>query len=666
MLYNDFVLYIAALSNPAGNVIQVLDSPAGSTEPLPYPLSVTSRDITRFTQRFEQAIRAITAQKIIDGDFIKDFGSMLFESFPTEIRSAYRSSTDLTLGNQKGLRILLRMNRSSLLRIPWECLYDVERKEYISLNPMTPVVRFPNVLRPTLSNSQPASLPINILIVHPNPVDNPVPGLDEEVAGLSSILSSLEKTEKLRLHYVTPPVNWKNFLKTFQDNDIHILHFIGHSEFDFEKQIGNLIFESNSGSGKSERRTADEMGQLAASKPSLLLAVMNSCQSGITDSLGLVSGISDQLAAAGIPVVLGMQFKITGHASTAFSKNLYSGLFPDDGEEPISLVEAVSIAKNSLKSHLVAGSPEWLTPIVVSRVSQSLPVFLAASNETANETLNKSPIVVESKTQADERLIEVVFDSSVTVNFVVEKIRQNQCVFVVGSGFAELLGFPSLQAVANHLLDKMKIKPYAYTFPDSAENYEYMFTRRELISELQNYVDSQKINKDRSELREAINSIPIKTYIDTNNLNNLIRDPKNEGMSIVNKGDHLWRVNQNKQSVVKIYGDIKESREDEITLTASDHIRFLDRRKDFAQWLAMMERDNSIVYVGFDLDGIELQLADSKIRPNGDPYTGKSFLLSSTKTLQRFSYIKWERRGLEIVNLPVLQFLNMLREAIKK
>ena len=111
----------------------------------------------------------------------------------------------------------------------------------------------------------------------------------------------------------------------------HIFHFSGHGEFngDMGERYGSL---EGAGSvilvgddGRAKPFPAQKLA-LTLSGRSVRLAVLTACEVGQRDAANAWSGVVTALAHAGIPAVVGMQFRIRDSNAVAFSKAFYRAL----------------------------------------------------------------------------------------------------------------------------------------------------------------------------------------------------------------------------------------------------------------------------------------------------------------------------------------------------
>jgi CHAT domain-containing protein len=144
----------------------------------------------------------------------------------------------------------------------------------------------------------------------------------------------------------------------------HVLHFMGHGQFDATTGSGALLFVDERHHIKPV--TGAQLGVLLSNSPTVQLVFLNACQSAeLTRVHGLdpFSGVAAALVMAGMPAVVAMQFPISDRAALIFASKFYPRLAAGD---PVEL--AVAFGREALQLELT-DSQEWGTPVLFMRVS---------------------------------------------------------------------------------------------------------------------------------------------------------------------------------------------------------------------------------------------------------------------------------------------------------
>jgi tetratricopeptide (TPR) repeat protein len=335
----------AVLRSPAGEAYRSFALPAGDRE---------------FRERFlNEGVphRGSRGFEVPDSGVAKNVGTQLYDAvFTGEIETALRVSLGEAKNQGAGLRIRLRMSEApELANLPWEFLYSSRSQSFLALKVESPVVRYvelPEIIEPL--RVQP---PLRILVVTCSPKDAPKLDVSDESKRL------LEATRRPRengslvievLHHAT----WKSLQKRLQESSVHILHFIGHGDFDESSQSSALLFEDESGSAKNI--SGESLAVLLGNHPAIRLVVLNACKGARTSTSAPFAGISQNLLRRGVPGVIAMQFAITDTAARLFAESFY-GAVSNGYSVDTALVEArAAIFLDELGA-------EWATPVLFMR-----------------------------------------------------------------------------------------------------------------------------------------------------------------------------------------------------------------------------------------------------------------------------------------------------------
>ena len=128
---------------------------------------------------------------------------------------------------------------------------------------------------------------------------------------------------------------------TLYERSWHVLHFVGHGEFDEEEDEGFL--ELTDAEGLPDRLFASRLGRYLEDSQSLRLVVLNACESGRT-GLDALSGTAATIMRAGVPAVVAMQYEISDPGAITFAKSFYQGLATGR-----TLDRAVTAARGAMK-----------------------------------------------------------------------------------------------------------------------------------------------------------------------------------------------------------------------------------------------------------------------------------------------------------------------------
>jgi CHAT domain-containing protein len=114
-------------------------------------------------------------------------------------------------------------------------------------------------------------------------------------------------------------------LAALEQSQPHLVHFVGHGEYDERDATGRIALVGLDGNAKWI--AAEDISQLfrrARAAPRVVL--LHSCEGGAVDSQISFAGSAPQLARDGVPCVVAMQFTVTPQSATAFAQAFYDAL----------------------------------------------------------------------------------------------------------------------------------------------------------------------------------------------------------------------------------------------------------------------------------------------------------------------------------------------------
>ncbi|MCS7070946.1 MAG: CHAT domain-containing protein, partial [Anaerolinea sp.] len=300
---------------------------------------------------------------------MRDFGGRLFRALIGD-PSAMRRLYDLTLERAgiAGIRLLITLavqpgRPDPLLRIPFELLHDPER-DFLALSRATPVVRG----RFGIAPRPPADVtpPLRVLVVIASPEGLSPLDVEAEWSNLNMATRSLQSAGLLTLVRLEG-ASAIAVQRRFRAEDFHVIHFIGHSDYDPSQDQGVLILEREDGTRRPQLVTAEQIGRELGEETGIRLVVLNTCRSGQPAESDALRGLATNLALRGIPAVVAMQFPISDSAARSFSEEFYRAL-----ADFMPIDEAVSEGRRAIVNRgigLVAA--EWVTPVLYLRTDSA-------------------------------------------------------------------------------------------------------------------------------------------------------------------------------------------------------------------------------------------------------------------------------------------------------
>jgi hypothetical protein len=360
--YFDFELEIERTGE--GYRVDVHRSLAGEPR-LDVPTSQLTLDLDRFLAgigRPERSLRFVRpaeeAAPPDPTDTLRTFGTALFETFfAGDIGLTYRRTLDEAEDLGAGLRIRLRLaGVPELAQLPWEYLYDPIEDDFVTRSARTPLVRYPEV--PQRVQPYPISTPLRILVIIASPQDLVQLNVQEEWRRLSDALSGLEREGRVTVELLDRATR-PRLQARLDAEDYHIIHFIGHGDFDPESDSGAFFMETDD--RQSHPVSTEGLRTLLRDeRDTLRLVVLNACKGARAAAGDPFAGLAQGLIRAGIQAVIAMQFAITDTAAIQFAQGFYrrvaDGYAIDHALGEVR--KAISLEGNKL---------EWGTPVLFMR-----------------------------------------------------------------------------------------------------------------------------------------------------------------------------------------------------------------------------------------------------------------------------------------------------------
>jgi len=367
MDYEDFEIEIRSAAG-GGHEARVLRSPRGrvaeSFEP-PFPAPELDRVLEALRSRIAQGgerdlqnkARTASPDPPVEVDRL---GEILAERlFPGRVGRYLYWCLGLQEGRRRagqevGLRLRICFDREErfapLAALPWELLrLD---GSFLNQDRQTPVVRY---LEAGRRQPYPLAEGLRVLLVVSAPQDLPALKTDRERDKVREALKRLEGAEIDE--YPQPSV--QGLRARLLDGEYHVVHFVGHGDFDPSTGEGRLLFETE------DRLSQPVDGLLLGSHlqgiPSLRLVILNACWGAAFprhEGQDPFSGVAAALTLRGLPAVVAMQFPVTDPAAITFSEVLYGRL---------AALDPVDAAVTEGRLAICARNPEsteWATPVL--------------------------------------------------------------------------------------------------------------------------------------------------------------------------------------------------------------------------------------------------------------------------------------------------------------
>ena len=334
---------------------KVLNSPGGEAD-CEFSAPITEQELRIFrleTTRARPDLRRAEPEELRGA---REFGQKLFDSvFVGEVSGCLVRSLQKIKPGEVGLRVRLHLSKApELINLPWEYLYESSMGQFLALSKDTPVVRYLEL--PVEARSLAVKPPVRMLVVISSPKDQVKLDVDREWKKLADGLKRLTDTGLVVLEKLEKP-SFSSLMKKLDKEQYHILHFVGHGQYDRARDEGVLLFEDEE--GNAEPITSQALGVLVHDEATLRLVVLNSCEGAISDSTDMLSGTAQNLIQQGVPAVIAMQSEISEGGAQDFSETFY---------ESLARGAPVDAALASARKVLFgAMSAEWGAPVLYMR-----------------------------------------------------------------------------------------------------------------------------------------------------------------------------------------------------------------------------------------------------------------------------------------------------------
>jgi len=293
---------------------------------------------------------------------VREVGQQLFQAlFSGPVYGMYRASLGMTQQQGKRLRVVLRLTAPELAALPWETLFDPETDAYLCRQ--EPLVR--HVPAPYTADPVEVRPPLRILGMVASPRGLPLLDVEAEKDHLAEALAEPMAEGLVEVVWI-PEATWEGVHAQLLAGQWHVLHFVGHGDYDVQADEGVLALVGADGRADlvDARRLADLLGE---AQPTPQLVVLNSCSSGQAGVNDLFSGTAATLARCGISAVAAMQFSISDAAAIAFARGFYTAIAHGRDVDEAARSGRISILG-------AQGSLEWVTPVLYVR-GQSRQLF---------------------------------------------------------------------------------------------------------------------------------------------------------------------------------------------------------------------------------------------------------------------------------------------------
>lgn len=338
--------------------VDVLHSAAGEAS------TVTTLDAAGLLARhaeLQQAVlaSAVPVRRVLEAteQRLRDAGRELFAALlgSGQVAARYQASAAVAAARGQLLRVVTRIDDPLLAGLPWEAMYDDTTGEYVCRSGQ--VVRYVPIAAPVPPLA--VELPLQILAIASSPRGLPTLDVDRERELLDRALGSLAQAGLAEVHWASSAA-WADLQDTLLGGQWHVVHFIGHGDFDPRRDEGIIALVG--ADGRADLVEASRLVDLLRqARPMPRLVVLNSCAGAAGGQEDLFSGTAAALARGGVSAVAAMQYEISDPAAVAFCRGFYGAIARGHGVD-----EAVTSGRVAIIG-LSGRTLEWVTPVLYLR-----------------------------------------------------------------------------------------------------------------------------------------------------------------------------------------------------------------------------------------------------------------------------------------------------------
>jgi hypothetical protein len=377
--------------------------------------------LTRRTIRlFERWMRA---DKFCDSKEIAVFGQHLYQLlFDVEIERLFEEALRQAQADGERLRLQLSFEAGAaeLANLPWEFLHYPRENCFLCSRTDIVLSRFmPRHARKTLRTEG----TLRLLIAVSKPSDlGPVlePRVIESIQRLSEAYPV--QVDVLR---ETTVAAFTERMRTFKP---HVLHFIGHGNFDVETSSGQIALLKADGTADwcSDSDFADwcSLSELPR------VVFLHLCEGGRADLRDSFGGLAPRLVQKGVQAVVAMQYPITNMAAIDFSRVFYQALA--DGEPLDYAVQRGRQALMTMRQHAARafGTPTLYLHSVDGLLQPADRAAVRPTDQLSNNALTPEDLLIGVRPHleriADENYRRIARQFAVQVVERLELLRPEQ------------------------------------------------------------------------------------------------------------------------------------------------------------------------------------------------------------------------------------------------
>lgn len=263
------------------------------------------------------------------------------------------------------LRVVVTTDERRLASLPWEALFLPGHGLFAGQNLRMSVIR--TVEAPPQPARRRPARPLRILVAGAQPrTTAPLPGVAQEIETLARILERAI-ADGIAQFQVLEQATWEELQRALRTFEPHVLHFVGHGVV--QHGVGYVILVD--AEGEMHPIDARDFG-LTLQDRGILLAVLNGCATGSTETSDLAGGVAQVLVRRGVPAAIATTRIVLDDSAVRFAREFYRALV--DGYE---IERAMVDARNAL------AVKDWDWSAYVMYASQKYPLHDIRISEAA-------------------------------------------------------------------------------------------------------------------------------------------------------------------------------------------------------------------------------------------------------------------------------------------
>ncbi|MEK6280792.1 MAG: CHAT domain-containing protein [Acidobacteriota bacterium] len=377
--------------------VRVASSPAGEQRLLEAETSPIPNNLRKRLSLLEK--RALDAAEMIS--LGSDLGGALF---PSRARLFLDRSRE-RLDDDEGLRIRLKLDSYPLADLPWEYAYlpDADTpaaqralEGFLVLDRRISLVRY-EILGQAPGQLDPLDTKMRLVALFSNPANPAYPSLNlaSEQGNLEQVLTAVPQ--------ITTSFYSDATVETLLDaiiGGLHIFHFAGHGTFQ-----GNMGANYGTIEGEGSIVLMGDDGQevlfpshklaMNLKGKGVRLVVLGACEGGRRDGVNAWTGIAPALTRAGIPAVIGMQYKINDKNAVVFSRSFYRSLAAYQ-----SIDEAMTAGRLAmLTCSADPNERDWGVPVLYLHAEEGVLFPEAQTEKSASQVAASTSTTTTSSSQ---------------------------------------------------------------------------------------------------------------------------------------------------------------------------------------------------------------------------------------------------------------------------